>query len=368
MNLLFISPNYPSCNAKFCLALKEQGVNVLGIGDAWDIPQELREALADYYVVSDIHDYDAVYRGTAYMISRHGRIDKAVSLIPYWYDVAEQICYDYRIEHAELSPAKFVSLSPAKEVTETVPFDEFKSLSAGRAFAKKYEYPLFYRPNNGWQQDVLLETSKGITKMAGNGEMLKYSAERYISFEGLAADGKISAVCGMVYPDLPENAAESNGLFSFFTFNVSDEDYTMCEKLLKKYGIENSLFKLVFIESGGQRLFLRAENVISGSFAVNFMKLCGIDICDSWAKLMVGEKCGEHEIIDRSLVYVSRKFDRSYAHTHPEILRKYADVLVNCGLSKESGSSAAGDYYYYAEVQSPEQADEIIEYIQSDYR
>ena len=33
MNFVFISPNFPENYAGFCVGLKENGVNVLGIGD-----------------------------------------------------------------------------------------------------------------------------------------------------------------------------------------------------------------------------------------------------------------------------------------------------------------------------------------------
>lgn len=367
MNLLYISPNYPSYNVKSCLALKEKCVNILGIGDSYDIPPGLRAALSDYYVIPDIHDYDSVYRATAFLISRYGRIDKAVSLIPYWYDIVEQLCHDYRIEHCEPDPKKLFSLSPAALVAETVPFDEFSTLASGRAFAKKHGYPLYFRPNNGWQQDELMENLKGITKKVGNGEILKYTADRYIAFEGLAQNSKITAICGMVYPYLPEKAAQENRLFSFFTFKVSPSECQLCENILGTYGITDSLFKLIFIKNSEKLVLLRAEPMISGGFSADFMNLCGIDICSLWTDMMVGEKSDTQVLIERSVVYVSRRFDRSYSHTHPEILRKYADVMISCGLSNESGNSAAGDYYYYAEISSTEQADEMIDYIQSDF-
>ena len=34
MNFVFISPNFPTDFAQFCVGLKENGANVLGIGDA----------------------------------------------------------------------------------------------------------------------------------------------------------------------------------------------------------------------------------------------------------------------------------------------------------------------------------------------
>ena len=47
MNLVFISPNFPTYYWNFCKSLRERGVTVLGIGDAPydDLVSETRESL-----------------------------------------------------------------------------------------------------------------------------------------------------------------------------------------------------------------------------------------------------------------------------------------------------------------------------------
>lgn len=53
MNFIFISPNYPDIYRYFCMRLKDNSVNVLGIGDAdYDnLHPDLRYALTEYYKV-----------------------------------------------------------------------------------------------------------------------------------------------------------------------------------------------------------------------------------------------------------------------------------------------------------------------------
>ena len=50
MNLVFISPNFPTYYWNFCKSLRERGVTVLGIGDAPydDLVSETRESLVEY--------------------------------------------------------------------------------------------------------------------------------------------------------------------------------------------------------------------------------------------------------------------------------------------------------------------------------
>ena len=58
MNIVFLSPHFPPNFFHFCVALRQLGVNVLGIADApWEeLRPELRAALTGYYR-TDLNDY-----------------------------------------------------------------------------------------------------------------------------------------------------------------------------------------------------------------------------------------------------------------------------------------------------------------------
>ena len=56
MNFIFISPQFPTNYYHFCAELKNNGVNVLGIGDsAYDsLPYSLKNVLTEYYKVESM--------------------------------------------------------------------------------------------------------------------------------------------------------------------------------------------------------------------------------------------------------------------------------------------------------------------------
>ncbi len=85
-NFVFISPNFPENYWMFCRELKRNGLRVLGIGDCpyENLAQDLRESLDEYYKVSSLENYDEVYRGVAWFISKWGRIDWLESNNEYW--------------------------------------------------------------------------------------------------------------------------------------------------------------------------------------------------------------------------------------------------------------------------------------------
>ena len=56
MNFVFISPHFPSNYERFCTALRDHGVTVLGIADTpyEQLSPTLRGALTDYYRVDSL--------------------------------------------------------------------------------------------------------------------------------------------------------------------------------------------------------------------------------------------------------------------------------------------------------------------------
>ena len=99
MNFVFISPNFPEAYYRFCKGLKENGVNVLGIGDCpyEDLHPELRASLTEYFKVGTLEDYDQVMRAMGYFTFRYGKIDWVESNNEYWLDQDAMLRTDFNI-------------------------------------------------------------------------------------------------------------------------------------------------------------------------------------------------------------------------------------------------------------------------------
>ena len=98
-NVIFISPNFPTNYWQFCRELRNNGMNVLGIGDQPydELSRELRDSLNEYYRVDSLEDYDAVYRGVAFFIHRYGRVDWLESNNEYWLERDAALRTDFHI-------------------------------------------------------------------------------------------------------------------------------------------------------------------------------------------------------------------------------------------------------------------------------
>ena len=98
-NFIFISPNFPENYWRFCRELKNNGLNVLGIGDSeyFELSNELRASLTEYYKVSSLENYDEVYRAVAFFSFRYGKIDWLESNNEYWLEQDARLRTDFNI-------------------------------------------------------------------------------------------------------------------------------------------------------------------------------------------------------------------------------------------------------------------------------
>ena len=98
-NVVFISPNFPTNYWQFCKELKNNGMNVLGIGDQPydELNPNLKDSLNEYYKVGSLENYDEVYRAVAFFIHKYGRIDWLESNNEYWLEKDAQLRTDFHI-------------------------------------------------------------------------------------------------------------------------------------------------------------------------------------------------------------------------------------------------------------------------------
>ena len=99
MNFVFISPNFPTAYERFCEGLHDNGVNVLGIGDAsYDsLSDRLKNALTEYYRVEDMRNYDQMIRAMGYFTGQYGKIDWVESNNEYWMELDAALRTDFNI-------------------------------------------------------------------------------------------------------------------------------------------------------------------------------------------------------------------------------------------------------------------------------
>ena len=158
MNFVFISPNFPEAYRWFCIRLRENGVNVLGVGDARyeELHPDLKAALTEYYRVDSLEDYDQMVRALGHFTGKYGKIDWVESNNEYWLELDAALRTDFNITTGLKSDeiVKYKSKLRMKEYFRAagVPSARFApvtTLEAALAFTAETGYPVVVKPDNG---------------------------------------------------------------------------------------------------------------------------------------------------------------------------------------------------------------------------
>ena len=149
-NFIFISPNFPTNYWQFCRELKNDGMNVLGIGDQPydELKPELKDSLNEYYKVGSLENYDEVYRAVAFFIFKYGRIDWLESNNEYWLE-----------RDAALRPAFHITRRPASPPPATT---WWTISTAARLSSSRWDTLWWSSPTTAWALPI--PTSCPMTK------------------------------------------------------------------------------------------------------------------------------------------------------------------------------------------------------------
>ena len=157
-NFIFISPNFPDSYWKFCWQLKNNGMRVLGIGDCpYDqLKQELRDSLHEYYKVTNLENYDEVFRAVAFFTYKYGQIDWLESNNEYWLERDAKLRTAFHIttgfKENDIERIKYKSAMKAYYAEAGIPTARYHVVGDyenARAFANLVGYPVIVKPDNG---------------------------------------------------------------------------------------------------------------------------------------------------------------------------------------------------------------------------
>lgn len=158
MNYLVISPFYPENFQPFAVELaKKEGVTVLGIGhEPYDqLSEELRNSLKEYFRVENLENHDEVTRAVAFLIYKHGPIDRIESQNEHWLESDASLREQFNVFGAKpnnLKKTKFKSEMKKyfkKAGVPVVPGQIVKNEKDINKAIKAIGFPMIAKPDNG---------------------------------------------------------------------------------------------------------------------------------------------------------------------------------------------------------------------------
>lgn len=394
MNFIFFSPHFPHTYWHFCDRLRQNGVNVLGIGDApYDsLEQPLKNALTEYYRVDNMEDYAQVYRAVAYFAFRYGKPDWIESNNEYWLAQDARLRTDFHIttgvQLADLDGWKHKSaMKPfyAKGGIPTARCHNVTTLARAKTFiAKNGGYPVFAKPDVGvgaadsWKIENE-EDLKGFFKRKPD---VPYLMEEFVEGDIYSYD----AICDSHSEPLfessahfPPSIADMVNYDQDLAYYVLDEVPEALRKLgraaLKSFNVRSryvhfEFFRLSKAREGlgevGDFVGLEVNMRPAGGYTPDMMNFAhSTDVYRIWADMVTMDKRvlpESHD--DHWCVYAARKDWHSYAHSHEEIMAKYGHRMAMCERMPQLMWATMGCQMYTAHAYSQEEVFEFIQFVQ----
>ena len=263
MNYVFFSPHFPSNFQYFVKALAERGVTVLGIGpvERWELTPILQRALTDYVKVSDLENYDYVYRSVAYLISVYGRIDRFESHNEHWLEQDARIRTDFNIPGLNADEAqKIKRKSIMKRVFRKLDLQVadgavITSLQHAKDLASSIGYPVLVKPDKGVGATYTykLDNEAQLIEFYRNKPPLEFILEEFIdapieTFDGLVDQhGKLVFTNSFVYNSGVMDLVNKGLDMYYYTRRIIPKDLEVIGKsLVKAFKLRERFFHFEF--------------------------------------------------------------------------------------------------------------------------
>lgn len=372
MNVIFISPAFPSHFYQFCSRLKERGVTVLGIGDCSPdaLSDNCRNALSDYRYVQSLSDYDTVYRTVAELIGRYGRIDYIESQNEYWLSLDAHIRTDFNIKSGpsleELLGMTSKSSMKKAYINAGIPAAKWtlpESFEQAAAFAEAVGYPVIIKPDRGMgaSDTHKLKDYRDLERFWNSRDTsVVYIEEECVpghveTFDGITdSERNVLFAASQVLPKSLMDAAHGDDIVSYCQA-VPEDLYSAGSRLLKEFNTKNRFFHFEFFRLDADREGLGKAGEIVG-LEVNMRAPGGripdkmnfafeTDVYTIWADSLIYDKCFMSGEFKHYITHIGRRHSINYAHSDDEVRQSLGykvieDFEVAPALAPDMGDHA----------------------------
>lgn len=394
-NFVFISPHFPDSFYRFVVALKKNGFRVLGIGDTpYDsLSRELKESLTEYYMCSDMDNFDNEVRAVGYFQDKYGHIDFLESNNEYWLEkdaklreifgittgpVGKEIeFYQHKslmkqgYEKAGVKTAKWILVEDRKQLEE---------------FIEKVGFPVFIKPDKG----VGAEDTFKIEKPADIDyffekklNFITYICEQFVSGNIISFDGICDSKSNVVFcasnffpPSIADVLHEKKDVF-YFTYPHTPKDLEeIGRRVIKAFGVKKRFFHLEFFRltkpvkglgKVGDIVPLETNMRPAGGYTPDLINFANsANVYQIYADVMMFDENRQKDEFKHYYAPVaSRRDEFSYVHSDQELLEKYKNNICHHGRYADIFSGAMGNRFFMAKFDTVEEMEEFRDYAEA---
>ena len=384
MNYLVISPFYPENFQPFTIELaKKEGVTVLGIGqEPYDqLPDDLRNALTEYFRVENLENLDEVKRAAAFLIYKHGPIDRVESHNEHWLESDAQLREQFNIfgaKPSQLKKTKFKSEMKKYFTKAGVPVAPGQVVKSEKDIAKavkKIGFPMIAKPDNGVGASGTFKLMKKADldgfKEAWDGKTA-YFFEKFIdtntlvTYDGLVdSKGNVVFETSLAYVHTPLELLLSKKDNAYFIEKELDPKLVEYGRaVIKAFGMKERFFHIEFFKDGDDYVALEYNNRMAGGFTVEAYNYAhSIDLFRDYANVVTGQEVEERRFPSQYCLVATRRDATDYVHSADEIKERYAANLKTTKRMPEAFAELQGNDAYLLVTDRKEVLDEMIAFI-----
>jgi hypothetical protein len=383
-NFIFISPNFPVIYWKFCAELKNNGLRVLGIGDCPfdELKQELRDSLHEYYKVSNLENYEEVFRAVAFFTYKYGKIDWLESNNEYWLERDARLRTAFHITTGfmenDIDRVKYKSLMKAydaKAGITTARYHVVGDYEKAREFANLVGYPVIVKPDNGVgaSSTYRLTSDEELQYFFATKDNTVYIMEEMVkgyvrTYDAIiGAGGEPIFESGNVTPNsLMDVVNTADNSIYYIVKELPAHMLDIGRRTVKSFGVENRFIHLEYFVLTEDQAGLGKEGDVIG-LEVNMRPAGGFtpdmydfayetDVYKIWADMIAfGKNTLPQDRPCHYCAFVGRRDGKNFIMDHNAVMAKYGSAMKMQGRIPEALSGAMANEMYVANFDTEEQ-------------
>ncbi len=390
MNFVYISPTFPKNFYNFCDRLKNKGVNVLAIGDTpyYELTDELKQSVTEYYQVDNMENYDSMVRAMGYFIFHYGHIDWLESNNEYWLEQDAKLRTDFNIatgihtDHInEIKTKSGMKKFYEEAGIKTARYHLTTTLQEGKNFIEKVDYPVVVKPANGVGAAATYKISNDEELEAFYKEehITQYIMEEFInglitSYDGIADLNRNPIFeTSHIFPNpIMDVVNDQSSMYYYSQRELPDDLLEAGRKAVKAFRTNGRCFHMEFFRmledkeefaKKGEIIGLEVNMRTPGGYTPDMMNYANnIDIYQIYADMVVDGYSHYSKERPYHCVYCGRRDGVQYTHSHQEICQKYQFDLVMCERMPDILSGAMGNFTYTARFKTMDEVNEFVQY------
>ncbi len=356
MNFVFISPNFPESYSRFCRGLHENGVNVLGIGDAsYDsLNDELKSSLTEYYRVDDLRNYDQMVRAMGHFTAEYGKMDWVESNNEFWMELDAALRTDFNILTGLKSDEimRFRSKTAMKKYyaragVPTARWSPVVDLESAREFIAEVGYPVVVKPDRGVGAEATwrLTSDADLREFFHQQPAAPYIMEEYLAGDVETYDGVINAKGEILFAashitpnSIMDMVNEGIPCYYYVNRQPAPDIEDAGKRVLKAFDVRSRFFHLEFfrlreakegVGNAGGIAGLEVNMRPAGGFTPDMLNYSqSADVFQIWADMIAfDENRHTYSGPKTYCVYCGRRDSVGYTHSLEEISIVYAKNL-----------------------------------------